>query len=182
MMTRVTASTLLCCILLVVGADAFVIPAASTTTTTTRIPASVLYMNKKKSKKKSSSSSSSSSSSGGGGFGGFATATVDPFAKFPFAGEIRPGKQLPQRVVVDESIIKPDYADDGEPKRGKHAPLLPWVIEVKTADEIEKMKAAGKLARDILDLAGRAVKVGITTEEIDTIVHEAVIAVRICII
>ena len=180
MMTRVTASTLLCCILLVVGADAFVIPATSTRTT--RIPSSVLYMNKKKSKKKSSSSSSSSSSSGGGGFGGFATATVDPFAKFPFAGEIRPGKQLPQRVVVDESIIKPDYADDGEPKRGKHAPLLPWVIEVKTADEIEKMKAAGKLARDILDLAGRAVKVGVTTEEIDTIVHEAVIAVRICII
>lgn len=32
---------------------------------------------------------------------------------FPYAGAIRPGKQSPQKVVVDASIMKPDYADDG---------------------------------------------------------------------
>lgn len=46
------------------------------------------------------------------------------------------------------------------------------MIEVKTSDEIEKMRAAGRVAREVLDIAGRAVKVGITTDEIDNIVHE----------
>jgi hypothetical protein len=54
---------------------------------------------------------------------------------------------------------------------------LPWIIEVKTPDEIEKMKAAGRVAREVLDIAGRAVRVGITTDEIDTIVHEETLKV-----
>jgi len=37
---------------------------------------------------------------------------------------------------------------------------LPWVIEVKKPDEIEKMRAAGKVAREVLDAAGRIVKPG----------------------
>lgn len=32
---------------------------------------------------------------------------------FQYAGTIKPGKQSPQKVVVDASIMKPDYADDG---------------------------------------------------------------------
>lgn len=32
---------------------------------------------------------------------------------FPYAGTIRPGKQSPQKIVLDESIMKPDYAEDG---------------------------------------------------------------------
>eukprot|EP00566_Odontella_aurita_P037828 CAMPEP_0113530362 /NCGR_PEP_ID=MMETSP0015_2-20120614/2897_1 /TAXON_ID=2838 /ORGANISM="Odontella" /LENGTH=294 /DNA_ID=CAMNT_0000429075 /DNA_START=1408 /DNA_END=2292 /DNA_ORIENTATION=- /assembly_acc=CAM_ASM_000160 len=50
--------------------------------------------------------------------------------------------------------------------------MLPWVIEVKTPEEIVKMRAAGRVAREVLDIAGRAVKVGITTDEIDALVHE----------
>eukprot|EP00536_Pseudo-nitzschia_multiseries_P015756 jgi/Psemu1/299092/fgenesh1_pm.946_\ len=38
------------------------------------------------------------------------------------------------------------------------------------------MRASGKLAREILDLAGRHVAPGITTDAIDAIVHEAVLA------
>lgn len=34
------------------------------------------------------------------------------------------------------------------------------------------MKAAGRVAREVLDIAGRAVRAGITTDEIDNIVHE----------
>lgn len=31
---------------------------------------------------------------------------------FPYAGTITPGIQSPQKIVVDESIMKPDYAED----------------------------------------------------------------------
>lgn len=31
---------------------------------------------------------------------------------FPYAGSIRPGVQSPQKIVIDESIMKPDYAID----------------------------------------------------------------------
>jgi len=49
--------------------------------------------------------------------------------------------------------------------------MLPWIIEVKKPDEIEKMKAAGRVAREVLDIAGAAIAAGITTDEIDNIVH-----------
>jgi methionyl aminopeptidase len=50
--------------------------------------------------------------------------------------------------------------------------MLPWIIEVKTPEEIEKMRAAGRVAREVLDIAGRAVQVGVSTDEIDALVHE----------
>jgi len=108
-----------------------------------------------------------------------AIATEAPIDRFPYAGSVRPGKQSPQRKVIVSSDVAsdllPDYALDGRPKKGSNMPLLPWVIEVKKPDEIEKMRASGKLAREILDMAGRAVKPGVTTDEIDTIVHEAIL-------
>lgn len=42
-------------------------------------------------------------------------------------------------------IGRPDYAVDGIPK-GKGS-MLPWVIEVKTEDDIAAMRAAGRIAR-----------------------------------
>ena len=124
----------------------------------------------------------------GGGFGGdsstssdssSSTATLSPPAwanRFPFAGDIRPGAQTEQKVVTASSIVPPDYAMDGSPKNAR--PMLPWVIEVKTADEIAKMRESGKLARKVLDVAGRAVKPGVTTAEIDELVHKTAVEVR----
>jgi methionyl aminopeptidase len=94
---------------------------------------------------------------------------------FPYTGTVRPGKQSPQRVVLDESIVKPDYAQTGTPKAKSKAAAWPWMIEVKTPAEIEKMKAAGALARQVLDLAGRAVYPGVTTDEIDRLVHQTIV-------
>lgn len=127
----------------------------------------------------------------GGGFGGdsspssdssssSSTATLSPPAwanRFSFAGDIRPGAQTEQKVVTVSSIVPPDYAMDGSPKNAR--PMLPWVIEVKTTDEIGKMRESGKLARKVLDVAGRAVKPGVTTAEIDEIVHKTAVEVRI---
>lgn len=95
--------------------------------------------------------------------------------QFQYAGKIRPGKQSLQKIVTQPDIMKPDYADTGIPGSGSFKPRLPWMIEVKTEEEIEKMREAGKLARQILDLAGRAVAVGVTTDEIDNIVHDEII-------
>lgn len=129
-------------------------------------------MNKKKSS--ASAASTKKKKRSGGGFGGFGAAS-DKKDSFPYAGSIRPGVQTPQRVVLEESIVKPDYAETGRPNAAK--PMLPWLIEVKTAPEIEKMRESGLLARQILDLAGRAVLPGVTTDEIDALVHDAILEV-----
>jgi len=45
-------------------------------------------------------------------------------------------------------------------------------IPIKTEQEIQKMRVAGKLAADVLDMITPYVKVGITTEELDNICHD----------
>ena len=183
-----------------IGTDAFTTPLSTTAfhqSSTAVRPTSTtsLYMNKKKSSKKKTKKASPTKSQGfggGGGGGGSAAAAIandeeiavfgrgDPFYNFKFAGGVVPGIQTPQKVVnVDKTkIIVPDYAADGIPKKGKAGNLLPWIIEVKTPEEIVKMRAAGKLAREVLDMAGRAVQVGVSTDEIDQLVHDYVIKVR----
>ncbi|MGG7164741.1 type I methionyl aminopeptidase [Clostridium ihumii] len=43
---------------------------------------------------------------------------------------------------------------------------------IKTEEEIEGIRKASKLTREILDMVGERIKVGVTTEEINTWVHE----------
>jgi len=88
---------------------------------------------------------------------------------FRYSGSVQPGVQTPQRIVDDPAIMCPDYASDGVPKNA--SPMLPWIIEVKTPEEIVKMRAAGIVARECLDAAGRMAKPGVTTDEIDALVH-----------
>lgn len=45
-------------------------------------------------------------------------------------------------------------------------------VEVKTPDQIERMRAAGALAREALEVAGRVVEPGITTDAVDAAVHD----------
>jgi len=44
-------------------------------------------------------------------------------------------------------------------------------VTIKTADEIEKMRVAGRLASEVLDMIGEHVRAGITTDELNTICH-----------
>lgn len=79
----------------------------SSSKTITTSSNSELYMNKKRSggKKKKK---------GGGGSKGFAGALRElQKSSFQYAGSIVPAEITPQRVVMDESIMKPDYAIDG---------------------------------------------------------------------
>ncbi|GAB3763659.1 type I methionyl aminopeptidase [Nocardioides ginsengisegetis] len=62
-------------------------------------------------------------------------------------------------------IPRPEYVD-----RPKPAPFTG--TEVKDAETIEKMRAAGRLAAQARELVGAAVAPGVTTDELDRIGHE----------
>jgi len=146
-----------------------VCPVPATTSSRLSKSSVVVWMNNKN-KKGTKKKKAKKSSSGGGT--GFASALQNlRESTFQYAGSITPGIQSPQKTVTDPKIMQPDYAQDGSPKNKPR--MLPWVIEVKTAEEILKMRAAGRVAREVLDIAGRAVRPGITTDEIDEIVHAA---------
>ncbi|MDP2961331.1 MAG: type I methionyl aminopeptidase [Sulfurimicrobium sp.] len=51
-------------------------------------------------------------------------------------------------------------------------------ISIKTPDEIEKMRVAGRLAGEQLDYIGQFVKAGITTADLDKICHDYTIDVQ----
>nr|WP_314899294.1 type I methionyl aminopeptidase [uncultured Deefgea sp.] len=51
-------------------------------------------------------------------------------------------------------------------------------ITIKTADEIEKMRVAGRLGSEVLDYITPFIKPGVTTEEIDRLCHEYMINVQ----
>jgi methionyl aminopeptidase len=100
--------------------------------------------------------------------GGFGNARP-VHSEYRYTGKLRPGVCSPPRVVPPE-IARPDYARDGKP-RGK-VPKFPWNINVNSAEDIAKMRVAGRLAREVLDIAGSHVGPGMTTDEIDAVVHD----------
>jgi len=78
-----------------------------------------------------------------------------------------------RRPVLDH-IVLPDYATTGAP--GAKLPKAQWMIEQHSDEDIELARIAGRISREVLDEAGRAVALGVTTDEIDRIVHEATLA------
>ena len=46
------------------------------------------------------------------------------------------------------------------------------MIMIKTPSEIALMRESGKLTRDVLELAGRSIRPGMTTKELDKIAHD----------
>jgi methionyl aminopeptidase len=51
-------------------------------------------------------------------------------------------------------------------------------VILKTADEIEKMRVAGRLAAELLDFITPHVKAGATTDELDALCHEHMVKVQ----
>ena len=77
---------------------------------------------------------------------------------------LSPGDVSPMRTVPAH-IPRPEYV-------GKPRAQRPTGSEVKDADTIERMRAAGKLAAQALAEVGAHIKPGITTDELDRIGHE----------
>lgn len=100
----------------------------------------------------------------------------NPWPNFSFTGPLRPMYPLSAKRFVPEHINRPDYADhpqghsacEEQVKGSSH-------IKVLDDEEIEAMRVVCKLAREVLDVAAEAAEVGVTTDEIDRLVHEATI-------
>ncbi|KAJ7172509.1 peptidase M24, structural domain-containing protein [Mycena filopes] len=99
--------------------------------------------------------------------------TYNPFPNYDFTGPMRPLYPLSSKRKVPDHIQLPDYVTDGVPKSEVRAAGQP--PQILNAEEIEKMRTVCRMSREILDLAAAAVRPGITTDEIDEIVHNATI-------
>ncbi len=51
-------------------------------------------------------------------------------------------------------------------------------VTIKTPEEIEKMRVAGRLAAEVLEMIGDYVKPGVSTQELDTICHNHIVNVQ----
>ena len=83
-------------------------------------------------------------------------------------GTLTPGS-VSSRLAVPEGIVRPEYV-------GKQAPAKFTGSNVKTPEQIEKIRAAGKISAQAIALVGENIRPGITTDELDKIAHEFIIA------
>lgn len=98
-----------------------------------------------------------------------------PWPNYLFTGKLRPFAVTPKRTVPGH-IGRPDYADHPEgASLSEQSVKGSTQIKVLDDDEIEGMRVACRLGREVLDVAGSVCGVGVTTEEIDRAVHEACI-------
>ncbi|RMX65502.1 hypothetical protein DD238_003648 [Peronospora effusa] len=94
-----------------------------------------------------------------------------PFDGFQFTGTLRPGI-VSDMSEVPEHIQRPDYAETGIPVSEQQASKS---IPIYTSEQIAGIREACRLGREVLDIAGNALRPGITGDEIDKIVHTACI-------
>ncbi len=76
---------------------------------------------------------------------------------------LTPGEISPWREVPDH-IRRPEYVGKKRPERSDRT--------VQTPEIIERMRVAGRLAAQAVVLAGEHCKPGVTTDEVDRVVHE----------
>ena len=98
---------------------------------------------------------------------------------YKFRGSLRPARLSPFRPVPD-SIRRPDYANDpgGVSYSEQRDKANHNNIRIYTSKELDGevgLRHACKMGREVLDIAGKALRVGVTTDEIDRVVHEACI-------
>lgn len=87
----------------------------------------------------------------------------DPKTNHLFAGKVSPLRPVPS------SIVRPEYV-------GKVSPAKFTGSDVKTPEQIAKIRRAGKIAAQAIELVGQNARPGITTDELDRIAHEFLIA------
>ena len=99
--------------------------------------------------------------------------SYNPWPGYVFTGKLRPAEQSSKRSVPDH-IPRPDYADhpEGYPISEQKLKGNTYVKQLDD-EEIESLRVACKLGREVLDEGFNAVSAGVTTDEIDRIVHEA---------
>ena len=83
-------------------------------------------------------------------------------------GFLTPGV-ISKPLSVPSSIARPEYV-------GKPTPAEWTGSHIKSADQIEKIRAAGKIAAEAIALVGDNAKPGVTTDELDKLAHEYIVS------
>lgn len=83
-------------------------------------------------------------------------------------GFLTPGV-VSKTLEVPKHIVRPEYV-------GKPAPAEWLGGHTKTPEQVEKIRAAGKIAAKAIALVGQNAKPGITTDELDRIAHEYMVS------
>jgi methionyl aminopeptidase len=74
-----------------------------------------------------------------------------------------------KQLDVPAAIMRPEYV-------GKNSPSEWTGGHVKNPEQVEKIRAAGKLAAQAIELAGSLITPGISTNDLDVIVHEFLVS------
>lgn len=98
----------------------------------------------------------------------------NPFPAYAFTGSLRPVYPLSPRRAIPEKIRKPDYHSSGIPVSEQKFGVRNK-IKILTKEEQDGMRKVCRLAREVLDIAAREIKPGVTTDYIDKVVHDACI-------
>ena len=86
----------------------------------------------------------------------------------PETGFLFPGK-VSAPLSVPAHIRRPEYV-------GKSSPAKFTGSHVRTQEEIAKIRAAGKIAAQAIELVGQAIKPGVTTDALDRLAHDFVVS------
>jgi methionyl aminopeptidase len=84
------------------------------------------------------------------------------------ANRVKAGAISPRRDVPI-TIRRPDYADSGTPSRGSGR-------NVRTPEELVRMRRACRAAAEVMRKSGAMVKPGVTTDAIDVFCHELIVS------
>jgi len=97
---------------------------------------------------------------------------------YSFSGDLRPALMSPTRKITNPNVRKPDYAShiQGRALSEEKDKASNTKIRVYGPDELEgecNLRYACAMGREVLNAGGKALGVGVTTDEIDRVVHEA---------
>lgn len=84
------------------------------------------------------------------------------------SGHLIPGRLSPTRVVP-AGITRPEYV-------GRRAPAPYSGGDWYSPDDVQRIRAAGRVAAGAIEAAAAEIRPGVTTDELDRIVHEYVVA------
>lgn len=88
---------------------------------------------------------------------------------FTYTGKLRPSR-VTATSAIPVGLQPPDYAQTSWPEE-EQSSRLQTTVEVKTTEQIMKMKRACSLARFVLDTVASHLRVGVETDELDRICH-----------
>lgn len=91
---------------------------------------------------------------------------------FKYTGPLRAVYPLSERRIIPDHIPKPEHANNAEGRDRTEEKMRSKGPRILNESERQSMREVCRLAREVLDIAAAAIRPGITTDEIDEIVHQ----------